>query len=51
MNINTEIFQDPHGEYLRVCLYCHESFIAKHMNRFYCSEKNGIKNFCRNRYK
>ena len=51
MNIKIENFQDPRGEYLRVCPYCHESFIATHMNRFYCPEKNGIKNFCKNRHK
>jgi len=51
MNIKAENFRDPRGEYMRVCPYCHESFIATHMNRFYCPEKNGIKNFCKNRHK
>ena len=46
-----ENFQDPRGEYIRVCPYCYENFIATHMNRFYCPEKNGIKNFCKNRHK
>jgi len=51
MNIKTENFQDPRGEYSRVCPYCLQTFIATHMNRFYCPEKNGTKNFCKNRQK
>jgi hypothetical protein len=39
MNIKTENFQDPRGEYSRVCPYCLQTFIATHMNRFYCPEK------------
>jgi hypothetical protein len=49
--MKTENFQDPRGEYIRVCPYCHETFIALHMNRFYCPEKNGIKDFCKARFK
>lgn len=44
-------FIDPRGEYKRVCPYCYDTFIATHMNRFYCPEKNGIKNFCKHRQK
>ena len=42
---------DPRGEYTRVCPYCRESFVADHLNRFYCPDKNGRKNFCKNRQK
>lgn len=47
----SENFKDPRGEYKRICPYCLEPFIATHMNRFYCPEKNGIKNFCKHRQK
>lgn len=49
--MNSENFLDPRGEYKRVCPYCYDTFIATHMNRFYCPEKNGIKNFCKHRQK
>lgn len=49
--MKTENFQDPRGEYIRVCPYCYEDFIATHMNRLYCPYKNGIKDFCKNRHK
>lgn len=49
--MSTENFQDPRCEYLRICPYCLEPFTATHMNRFYCPEKNGIKNFCKYRQK
>ena len=42
---------DPRGEYTRVCPYCRESFVAYHLSRFYCPDKNGRKNFCKNRQK
>jgi len=42
---------DPRGEYTRVCPYCKESFIADHLSRFYCPEKNGIQNQCKHRQK
>ena len=42
---------DPRGEYTRVCPYCKESFVADHLSRFYCPDKNGRKNFCKNRQK
>ena len=42
---------DPRGEYTRVCPYCRESFVADHLSRFYCPDKNGRKNFCKNRQK
>ncbi len=42
---------DPRGEYTRVCPYCRESFIAKHLSRFYCPYKNGRKNYCKKRQK
>lgn len=42
---------DPLGEYLKVCPYCGESFTAGHMNRQFCPEKNGFKDYCKNRYK
>ena len=42
---------DPRGEYTRVCPYCKESFIADHLSRFYCPEKDGKKNQCKNRQK
>jgi hypothetical protein len=47
----SENFKDPRGEYNRICPYCLEPFTATHMNRFYCPEKNGIKNFCKHRQK
>lgn len=46
-----ENFKDPRGEYKRICPYCLEPFTATHMNRYYCPEKNGIKNFCKHRQK
>lgn len=46
-----ENFKDPRGEYKRICPYCLDPFTATHMNRFYCPEKNGIKNFCKHRQK
>jgi hypothetical protein len=49
--MHSENFQDPRGEYKRICPYCLEPFTATHMNRFYCPEKNGIKNFCKHRQK
>jgi hypothetical protein len=42
---------DPRGEYVRICPYCEEEFIANHMLREYCPEKNGKKDYCKNRYK
>ncbi len=42
---------DPLGEYVKVCPYCGESFTAGHMNRQFCPEKNGFKDYCKNRYK
>ncbi len=42
---------DPRDEYIRICPYCVEEFIAGHMNRLFCPEKNGIINFCKNRWK
>ncbi len=42
---------DPRGEYTRLCPYCRESFVADHLSRFYCPDKNGKKNFCKNRQK
>jgi hypothetical protein len=49
--MHSDNFKDPRGEYMRICPYCLEPFIATHMNRFYCPEKNGIKNFCKYRHK
>ena len=49
--MSIENFKDPRGEYKRICPYCLEPFIATHMNRFYCPEKNGVKNFCKHRQK
>jgi hypothetical protein len=49
--MSIEHFKDPRGEYKRICPYCLEPFTATHMNRFYCPEKNGIKNFCKHRQK
>lgn len=49
--MSIENFKDPRGEYKRICPYCLEPFTATHMNRFYCPEKNGIKNFCKYRQK
>jgi hypothetical protein len=43
--------EDYRGEYTRKCPYCLETFVATHLNRFYCSEKNGVKNFCKHRMK
>lgn len=49
--MHSDNFKDPRGEYKRICPYCLEPFTATHMNRFYCPEKNGIKNFCKHRQK
>ena len=42
---------DPIGEYIRECPYCHDVFTAQHMNREFCPEKNGLIDYCKNRYK
>lgn len=42
---------DPRGEYHRICPFCFDEFIADHMNREFCPEKNGTKNWCKNRFK
>jgi hypothetical protein len=42
---------DPRGEYHRICPFCFGEFIADHMNREFCPEKNGTKNWCKNRFK
>jgi hypothetical protein len=42
---------DPRGEYKRTCPYCDKEFTANHMNREFCPEKNGMINYCKNRYK
>lgn len=44
---------DPANEYLKICKYefCKEEFKADHMLQSYCPEKNGIKNYCKNRQK
>lgn len=44
-------FTDPRQEYGRICPYCKEEMTVNHMNRVYCPEKNGVKNFCKNRFK
>jgi hypothetical protein len=44
-------FQDPRGEYSRQCPYCLENITVNHLNRWYCPEKNGKKDFCKNRFK
>lgn len=42
---------DPIGEYVKECPYCGDTFTAGHMNRQFCPEKNGYKDYCKNRYK
>jgi hypothetical protein len=49
--MSIENFQDPRGEYKRVCPYCLEHFTVTHMNRYYCPEKNSKKDFCKSRFK
>lgn len=44
-------FQDPRGEYSKQCPYCLEYITVNHLNRIFCTEKNGIKDFCKNRFK
>jgi hypothetical protein len=44
-------FHDPRGEYFRQCPYCLEYNTVNHLNRQYCPEKNGKKDFCKNRFK
>lgn len=44
-------FQDPRGEYSRQCPYCLEYITVDHLNRIFCPVKNGIKDFCKNRFK
>lgn len=44
-------FQDPRGEYSKQCPYCLEYITVDHLNRDYCPEKNGKKDFCKNRYR
>ncbi|MFN5879377.1 MAG: hypothetical protein ACK44B_10940 [Flavobacteriales bacterium] len=44
-------FQDPRGEYSKQCPYCLEYITVDHLNRDFCPEKNGIKDFCKNRYR
>jgi hypothetical protein len=50
-SLQTHNHPDPRGEYLRICPYCEEIFTADHMLRVYCPEKNGIEDYCKNRYK
>ena len=47
----TAQFQDPRGEYSKQCPYCLEYITVDHLNREFCPEKNGIKDFCKNRYR
>jgi hypothetical protein len=42
---------DPRGEYIRTCPYCEDVFTANHMLQIYCPEKDGMKNYCKNRNK
>ena len=42
---------DTRGEFMKVYPYCRESFVAGHLSRFYCPDKNGRKKFCKNRQK
>jgi ribosomal protein S27AE len=42
---------DPRAEYKRTCPYCEKEFTANHMNREFCPEKNGMIDYCKNRYK
>ena len=44
-------FQDPRGEYSKQCPYCLEYITVNHLNRLFCTEKNGIRDFCKNRFK
>lgn len=44
-------FKDPRNEYDRICPYCKDVFVADHLSREYCPSKEGIKNFCKNRFK
>jgi hypothetical protein len=44
-------FLDARGEYSRQCPYCLEYITVDHMSRKYCPEKNGIKDFCKSRFK
>ena len=44
-------FEDPREEYSRQCPYCLEFITVSHLNRDYCPKKNGIVDFCKNRYK
>ncbi len=44
-------FQDPRGEYSKQCPYCLKLITVNHLNRDYCPEKNGIKDFCKNRFR
>ena len=47
VNINP----DPIGEYYRICPYCGFEFTANHMNRKFCAEKSGKKDYCKIRYR
>ena len=42
---------DPLGEYFRLCPYCKDAFIANHLSRKFCPEKNGVADYCKNRFK
>jgi hypothetical protein len=42
---------DAIGEYIRECPYCHDEFTAQQMNREFCPKKNGLIDYCKNRYK
>ena len=44
---------DPDNEYIKICAYeyCKKVFEADHMLQCYCPEKNGVRNFCKNRQK
>jgi hypothetical protein len=53
MNTKKEkiIKPDQKSDYERECMYCKDSFIANHQLRRFCVSKNGIPNYCKNRYK
>jgi hypothetical protein len=46
-----DILPDKRSEYYRECMYCKDSFTANHQLRRFCLAKNGIPNYCKNRYK
>ncbi len=46
--MSSQFFRD--SKYESICPYCLCGFVANHAIRRYCAEKNGVLNYCKNRF-